>query len=58
MVKENRMKIIDDFLREKTYPWLRMISLYGNKISSIHLEGLKNKILKLAIYELILFTIL
>ncbi len=52
----------------ENYPWLRkinrinrillMISLYWNKISSIHLEGLKNKILKIVIYELLFFTIL
>jgi hypothetical protein len=35
-----------------------MISLYGNKIFSTHLEGLNNKILKIEIYELLFFTIL
>jgi hypothetical protein len=35
-----------------------MIYLYGNKISNIHLEGLKNKIFKKKIYELLFFTIL
>jgi len=66
MVKENRMKIIDDFFWwEKNYPWLRkilwklwMIFFNGNKLSNIHLEGLRNKILKVIIYELLFFTIL
>jgi hypothetical protein len=66
MVKENKMKITNDFsLWEKNCPWLRkilwklwMIFFYGNKISNIHLEGLKNKIFKIVSYELLFFTIL